>query len=463
TGRADGDEAVVALMANSVLHIHAPVFFWGQPYGGTGEVGVVAALFAVFGHTATALKTVPVMLTFASAFVLARLAGNPNAGLLFLLYPPAFILLSTKEYGYYALGLLVVVAIMLFTLRLAQQTPATREVVIFGFLVGFGVWTSPQALFVIVPTVAWLLVRRRRELRAFTLAIPAALVGASPWIVWNLAHRFKSLHQLPPGIRTTYTERVRLFFARLLPMTLGLRRPYSGSWLFGPAIGVTLYVVALVAFAALCWLAVRSGTIRARFGLFIVVALAYPVLFAVPKNSFYVQAPRYALMLTPIIVVLVAANVRRPVAAIAMFVVAGALAAHTVAATIDYGKNHPLTVDLIPPRMQPLEEALTRAGVSRVYADYWLAYTLTFDSSERIIGSPVDFVRSLKYRVAADAAPRSTYVVFRDRPRDRALRTALDARAIEYTHADVAMFSIYFLRGQTQPSTFAAVWKLPSP
>src|SRR5690348_7743800 len=40
-GRADSDEAVVALMARAILHGHHPTFFWGQPYGGTLEPGLV--------------------------------------------------------------------------------------------------------------------------------------------------------------------------------------------------------------------------------------------------------------------------------------------------------------------------------------------------------------------------------------------------------------------------------------
>jgi hypothetical protein len=277
--------------------------------------------------------------------------------------------------------------------------------------------------------------------------------------VWNLAHHFDSLHQRPPAIETTYAERIHLFFSRLLPTALGLRLPYSGSWLFGPAIAVTLYLLALGAFAALCGFALRSPSVRARFGLFIVAALAFPLLFAVPKNSYYVQAPRYALTLTPIIVVLLAACLRKPAITVAVFALAGLLAVHTIAATIQYGQDHPLSVDVIPPRLQPLEEALTRAGVTRVYADYWLAYNLTFDTNERIIGSPVDVTRSPKYRVAVDSAPNSTYVVFRDTPRDRALKAALDARSIPYTHTAADKFSIYFLHGHTPPSTFATVWQ----
>jgi hypothetical protein len=303
----------------------------------------------------------------------------------------------------------------------------------------------------------------RRQLRAMWPAAPAAIIGASAWIVWNLAHGFDSLHQLDAGMQTSYGTRLHLFFSRLLPMVLGVRRPYTGGWLLGARVGVALYVAALVAFAVLCVRVARRRAARERFGLLVAIAIAFPFLFAVPRTSYYVQAPRYGLMLTPVVALLVVAAARHRIAQWVALAIACALATSTVASTIDYGRSHPLTVDLVPPHLQPLEDALTAAGVTRVYADYWLAYTLTFDTDERIIGSPVDYIRSVKYEVAVDAARDSTYVVFRGRPRDRGLRAVLDDRAIAYRHTDVGLFSIYFLRAHVEPRGLAAVWKLASP
>jgi hypothetical protein len=82
---------------------------------------------------------------------------------------------------------------------------------------------------------------------------------------------------------------------------------------------------------------------------------------------------------------------------------------------------------------------------------------------ERIVASPVEAARSATYAQEVAAAPRSTYVLFRGRPRDNALRAVLDARGLRYTHADTGSFSIYFLDERVAPQALATVWTLPSP
>jgi len=43
----------------------------------------------------------------------------------------------------------------------------------------------------------------------------------------------------------------------------------------------------------------------------------------------------------------------------------------------------------------PLENVLDRLGVSRVYADYWIAYRLAFDTDERIVATNDQFDRAV--------------------------------------------------------------------
>jgi hypothetical protein len=169
-------------------------------------------------------------------------------------------------------------------------------------------------------------------------------------------------------------------------------------------------------------------------------------------------------MLTPVIVMFIAWAVRRSLAGRAVVMVLASLLAFSVVAfTIDVAHDNPLSVDLTPPRMQPLARALDQSGVRDVYADYWIAYPLTFATKERIAASPVDAVRSASFAARAASAPHSTYVVFRGRPRDTALARVLQQRSIPFRHIDAGMFSIYLLDQHVTPDALSSVWKIASP
>jgi hypothetical protein len=436
-----------------------PAFYWGQAYGGTLEVGLVAVVFAVTGTSVAGLKAVPLMLLIAAAMLQWRVARRvlgdgpaPVAGALLLVYPPAFIWWSTKERGFYWVSLVCVLAGVLLLLRVWSQRPepSRLEVAALGFVVGVGWWTSPQTLFVLAPALVWLLVQLRHELRRLLVAVPAALVGMVPWIAWNLDHDFRSLQQPAAGAASTYFDRLDLFFSRLLPTVLGLRRPFSGAWLFGPVVGITLYVGAAAAFLAIAWLAWQRRD--QPLLLFVWIALAYPLLFAIPATSYFVGEPRYGLMLGPVIVLFIARAATRPAWRLAVVGVAAVLAVSTVASTMDVADANTRSADLVPPRFAALERELQAEGVDRVYADYWLAYALTFASRERILASPVDSVRNPELLRLVAAAPRATYVTFEGGARDETLRRELEARDVRHRRVVVGDFAVYYIDSQLDPS-----------
>jgi hypothetical protein len=472
-GRPDGDETVVGLMARAILHGQHPFFFWGQAYGGTIEPALVALSFAVSGTSTFGLKAVPLALEIVAALLLWRvarrtvgIAAAPFAGALLLVYPPAFVWWSTKERGFYWAALVGVVAALLLASRLDSdpERPSTVDLLLFGLVFGLSWWTSPQTMFVILPITIWIVVRARRHLSRWWIAVVAAGVGALPWLAYNVRHRLASIRQPQAAQVTTYWQRLHLFFAKLLPMTLGLRRPFTGAWLFGPVIGVVLYIAALGAFAWLAARVVRDASVRSELGMYVAAGVAYPFLFAIPSTSYYVLDSRYGLMLTPVIVMFIAWAVRRSLAGRAVVMVLASLLAFSVVAfTIDVAHDNPLSVDLTPPRMQPLARALDQSGVRDVYADYWIAYPLTFATKERIAASPVDAVRSASFAARAASAPHSTYVVFRGRPRDTALARVLQQRSIPFRHIDAGMFSIYLLDQHVTPDALSSVWKIASP
>lgn len=465
-GRADGDEAVVGLMARAFLRGDFSVFFWGQAYGGAVEPGLVALAFGAGGTSTVALKLVPVTLAGIASWLIWRVGrrtvGEPaaaTAGLLFLVFPPAFLWWSTKERGFYWAALVLGLGVLLAALRIGDSAPdpRRRDLAALGLLAGLAWWVTPQSMYLVAPVLCWLSVRHARLWKRAWPAVPAAMAGAVPWIAWNLLHGLSSFDEPNPWVTSTYLERLGRFFTTLLPTLLGARHAFTGNWLLGP-VGVVFNCAVVCAFAVFVVRAVRVPERWRRVEPLIVVAVTFPFLFALPKASHYVIEPRYGLMLTPVIALLVAVPVVTRARQIAVALLAVTLGFVTVAALERFGERNPMVVDLTPPRLGGLVAALDAAGVDRVYADYWIAYPLTFETRERIVGTPVDAVRSARLDRMVEEADKSTYVVFLDSPRDAAMKTDLRDRGIAFDRAEVEVFAVYFLERAVAPDELSEVF-----
>jgi 4-amino-4-deoxy-L-arabinose transferase-like glycosyltransferase len=429
-GFPDSDETVVGLMAQSIRHGEHPVFFWGQAYGGTIEPLLTAALFSVFGISRWTLKAVPIGLSVVVAFFLWRVGRRTIdeppalfAAALSLVFPAFFLWWSTKALDYYEIAPLLCVLALFFALRLRARF-SLIEVAALGFVSGLAFWTSPQTGFVIAPVVVWLAIRTRSSWKSWWPAPLAFLAGALPWLWWNAHHDWQSL-ELPKGIRhSTYLGRLRIFFTHTLPMALGFRVPYrTDIWHFG-ALGKVLYIVALVAFVVAVVFAVRRDR---RLEPLVVVAAAFPFMFAIPATSAFKGEPRYSAMLVPVLLLLIVYFLRRPW----MQFVALGVACASAGATLYFLENSP-NVEIRGPDVAPVVKVLDDAHTNGVYADYWLAYPIDFATKERIKATPVDTVRDGKIDAAVAPVTPSYYVLFRGGTRDRALGPALDALGVSY-------------------------------
>src|SRR5258708_2280431 len=70
----DGDEALIGIQAESILRGARPFYFYSQPYMGSLEAYLAAALFRVFGPSAWALRAVPLLLALPLVYLTWRLA-----------------------------------------------------------------------------------------------------------------------------------------------------------------------------------------------------------------------------------------------------------------------------------------------------------------------------------------------------------------------------------------------------
>ena len=421
----ESDEAVVGLMALRALDGDLSVFYWGALYGGSQEALLTAAAFAVAGPSVLLLKLVSLAIyAFAAVFVLLvgrRTVGEPAARLgaaIFWLWPPFLVWWSTKARAYFGSGLLLGLAALLLALRLRERD-SKRDAALLGFVLGLGVWATLQSMLLALPGLVWLAWRRPRAYRLAPWALAPAVVGAAPWLAWNLRHGGNAVFpRSVVGSETSYGERFADLFTIVLPTWLGLRAPYTHDWLVGRTLGVAALVLSLVAFAVLL---VRRPPGSEPL---LVCVVMFPFLYAASSFAFLVAEPRYLVFIGPVLALLIAAALvpRGAWVAAAALVILGAISVAGLAQLERQGRYAPLRV---PADIRPALAVLERHGVDRVLANYWLAYRITFESDERIIASPAGFWRYRPYHDTVRAERRPGRVFLAGSPNERRERARL--------------------------------------
>jgi hypothetical protein len=455
-GRVDGDEAIVGLMAMAFRHGHTSSMFWGQNYGGTIEPGLTGIAFFLTGRSSWALKLVPVALAGLAALTLWRVALrvlDPRAArfaaALALVYPPFFLWWSTKARGFYWVSLVLVLAALLYAMRLVADF-RRRDVAIFGALLGVCWWTSPQTIFVLLPLGAWLAVRVRRHWRDLWPAVPAALVGAGPWLWWNLHHGWRSLSLPDSIVQSTYLGRLHVLFTQTVPEMLALRAPYTHDWLLG-AVGIATYAAVLVAFVVFTVVVIRAGgTQRTRWEPLLAIMIGFPLVYALPSRTWYTGEPRYVLLLVPVAVILLCAHlttVRRQVIALGIALVL----ATTMLSTIGHANDSAALKEGHPADVTPLIAALHARHIRTLYANYWIAYPITFESGQSILATSTGDMRDTSLEHAVDRSSPSTYVVERNSIAETRLDRDLRRLQVHYERATIGRFVIYTLHRRLVP------------
>ena len=416
-GASDSDEAVVALIGSRLVHGHVDVMYWGQNYGGTLESFLAAPVLAAFGPSVLAGKLVPVAACAAAAVLTWRIGrrtvGEPGAAigaLVFWTTSAYFVWFSTKINIYYA-TLVTALVVVLLLLKLRDEGPSLAWSTAFGLAAGAAVWASPQSAYLLVPAALVFSPALLRHARWVALSLPAAVVGASPWLAHSIDTDWATLRVPPVDVHATYLERVAGFF-RQLPIVFGARLPFTQAWLVPR--------MAWAALAAVLVTLVAVALYRRRRGVAIIVALivGYALVYAVsPQAGPGGSQPRYLLLATPLLALLIATVVSQlrwrglPVLVVPLAVVC-------VAATI-VGLDHmqaghvtsiPAAPDVsVPADIGDLVALLDDNRVDSAYADYWLSYLTTLEARERIIVSPVfaEVTRFEPYarRVAHSARP----------------------------------------------------------
>lgn len=465
-GVLDGDEAVWGLMARHVLDGEVSAFFWGQGYGGTQEALLAAPLFALAGTSTVAMRLVPVALTALACVLVWRIGrrtiGEPAASaaaVLLWVWPPYLVWKSERMHGFYGSGLVLVCLVLLLVVRLGERR-SRLDVALLGLVLGLGWWQTPQIVPIALPAIGWLAWRRPDLWRDAWTAVPPALVGALPWLVSNLRHDWWSF-DVDSG-ETPYPSRVRGFFSATFPMAIGLRAPYSSEWLLGKALTGLLYA-ALVVVLVVAWRRARAPAVRLLY----LVLATFPFVHALSPSTWIVDEPRYVVVLLPV-VVLLAAQAFASVPRAGLAVAAGTALSALVLVQLSGSPAFAERADgmFVPRDFGPLIDDLERTGTERLFASYWVAYRVDFETRERIVAAEAtlstlalrggrvlpdaparaDESRHPEYDAVVRADPEAALVLLIDPPPEKPPEDALWRPLLEragYTRSVVGGFAIY--------------------
>ena len=433
-GTLDSDEAVVGLMARHFTSGGFRAFYWGQPYGGTVETGLASTLFTVFGPSTGALKAVPLLLDAAATALTWRVGRRLTtegaavaAGALVWLWPGTYLWWSIKERGFYEAGLCLTLVAALLALRIcaAGNGRTWPEWALLGLTAGVGWWQTPQVVYILVPVGLWLLWHLRARAWRATIAVPGAVVGAAPWLWSNLSNGFASLRPPPSPVKGTYLDHLVTLAHVGGPMTLGLRVPYVTKWLDPAPVAQCLYAVILVVIAAGCARRWPGGALAA------LVLAMFPFLHAILPLAGTVAEGRYTLFALPWIALAIAHRCQRMVAVTVVSVVAIILTIAGLAAM--RGQTDPYAPDRHVPRsLATLRAGLAGHGITHLWANYWVAYRLTFETGEKVIAAPASSDRYAPFADAVGADPRAAHVFMSGSHTDAIFNGALQQRHVPY-------------------------------
>jgi hypothetical protein len=389
-GAIDSDEAITGLMARHLLDGEFRAFFWRLSYSGTIVTYPIALTFKLFGTSQFTLELPYLFMSAGAAVCIWRIGTRflrpfqaVFAALAFWLWPALAVWIGVKPLVFYVPTLLLGLGVMLCAVRAVERPRGWADWCAVGLLAGAGWWTSPNIVYYVVPTALWLVIYHWRSLwpRAF-LSVPFAILGALPWIWNDVNYGFDSL-QADYGARGSYLDHLGYFFTHALPAGLGIRAPFTGSWMIGPG-HLFWYAIVLGLLVLSVWLGLRERSLAA------IGMLTLPFLFAlVPVasnlDSDFIGNGRYFYFFAPF-VALAVGRLARPVAPACVLAVALAVSTVWGFARIDDFRD---AIGGGPP-LDRVIATLERGNHHEVFSSFWVSSRLTFESEERIIAVATD-------------------------------------------------------------------------
>jgi hypothetical protein len=436
-GATGGDEAIAGLLALHVLHGHFSTFYWGQAYGGTLEAIALAPFVALAPGSLLALRSTALIEGLLISFVLWRILVRsvPPRQALFAAsasycFPAFAVVFSTRAMLFYNPIVLLGVLLLLLSQRFVES-PSRLTAVLWGLCAGVGWWLGPVIVGFAAASVVWTVLRLpwARVLRGGAYALAGAVCGSLPWLRDNVGRGFPSLHAVVWG---SYADHTRVMFVRGFPALVNLRLIEHGSWIVPVFVGVAASVV-----LGLALLSNSARLVRVKSPLPLAVVFGTIVVILIPyANGIY--DGKYIYYLAAITSALLFSTVRRVTlqwVAVGLVITTNLVwlnrsgyfqggVASTLSSLGSTSVGQARADYDIVRRLEALR-------ITRLYADYSLAYTYDYLSNERIVATPLDLDRYPPYLQQVEASATPSYLF-----PARSLRVPwLEAR-LRITHLD---------------------------
>jgi hypothetical protein len=459
----NSDQAIVGLMAKHIADGNGhPVFYYGSSYAGSLEAHFVAGLFSIFGPSPAVYRVamaVLVDLTMLGVYLVARWCFGPLAGILALGYlaiPPFFFLYKglTSDGHYNAFNLFTLLAVASAFRTDADLAIGRRRLIVFaavGMVIGLGWWINPITPAVSFPILGWLYFRKPPR-PSITTLVPVAsgvLIGAAPWWIWNIRHDWASVKAPELGTLGVSGAIHNLvgFLTTSLPTLAGGMEPNTIPQ-FAQETFPLSRILSLVAIGVLLLpVAVRSLRGDRRSGLLLLV-LAGLLLAASFSQRSVVSEPRFLFPFYVVVPPLVGAALagfwrRRRTIPFAAGVLA--LACLDVASTMRARVSFRNVDNEVTGPLDSLIRLSREAGVRRLYADYWTAYRVSFESREDVVATPIPGEELVRYGPYQDVVGRDSSAGFALLPpRSGCFESYLRERSLPFARFDADGFRVFY-------------------
>ncbi|HZU65734.1 MAG TPA: hypothetical protein VFA09_00525 [Ktedonobacteraceae bacterium] len=269
-GTMAGDEMMVGLQAEHILQGERPVYYYAQPYMGSLEAYLAAFIFLFTGPAVWAMRLETIPMSLLMVYLAWRFAGSlaetahlsnrlkttfMTIAALVAAFPPLYDMAEEmRVQGGYMEAFIIMLWLLFCAFRLTQrlsQRAPLREIALrwagIGFLVGLGLWIDPLIVYACAAIAIWIggyfiltLLRPGREVAGqswrdlieagilIVYALPAALVGFLPGIIWGLQNHWANVFYLLHGGTAIAGNRLvmikevaQLYITCIVPHTLG--------------------------------------------------------------------------------------------------------------------------------------------------------------------------------------------------------------------------------------------------
>ncbi len=203
-------------------------------YVGTLKTLIYVPILAFFGANVWTVRLPMVLLGSLTVFVFYHLclrAGGTRAawlGAFLLATDPTFLLSNTFDWGPVALQFFLLVTACLCLVRFAQRFVSVRDLALGFFCLGLGLWNKAIFSWALAGLVCggvsifWREIGKALKPRFVAIAAAAFMLGALPFIMYNLRHP-----------NATFSSNAKLDSTNVLLKLPEERRTLNGSGLFG--------------------------------------------------------------------------------------------------------------------------------------------------------------------------------------------------------------------------------------